>query len=73
MSDDYKFPDWVHGSIDDAKVMTVSDIMMVARERAIADVIDLIRSERVTYPSGQIDMPVEELVEMIQALLQPST
>lgn len=26
MTDDYKFPDWVHGSIGEAKVMTINDI-----------------------------------------------
>lgn len=38
------------------------------RNATLDEVIALIRSEKVTWPSQQVDMPSEELVELIEAL-----
>ena len=44
------------------------DLLRNARKNGIDEVIGLIRSERVTHQDGRIDMDVDELVEMIQAI-----
>lgn len=48
--------------------LSLTNMLKTARKDAMDEVIALIRSDRVTWPDGMIDMQADDLVEMIQEL-----
>ena len=50
----------------------INEALTAVEHQAYQRIIDLIQSDHVTHPSGQIDMPADELVAMIKSLFQTS-